>query len=103
MAFFEAGDDRAWMNTVVAAGTISNEGDLRHYRLLQLAVEADRGDAPDLGCRLEPLFTLDNTVDVGSIVAHTRRGLGVRAIGRVHAADLQGTRFPGPSPWPHRR
>jgi hypothetical protein len=95
VAFFEAGGDLAWLNMVVAAGTVSIEGDERRYRLFQLAVGPDRGGTEEQGCRLEPLFTLDNTVDVNSAISLAGASCGMRAIGPVRAADLQGDGFRG--------
>jgi hypothetical protein len=91
VALFEANEDFAWLNKVVAAGVVHGDADHRRFELFRLVVGPDGGsDAPAGGPTLKPLFSLDNTVDVANAVFIAGTTAGSRAIGAVRAAHLDG-------------
>jgi Protein of unknown function (DUF3237) len=93
VAMFEAVGELAWLNKIVAAGAVRQDGRERRYELSQLVVGPDReGDTP-ADERFEPLFTLQNTVDIANAISLEATVGGHRLIGAVTAADCRGPRI----------
>jgi hypothetical protein len=94
VAMFEANGDLAWLNKVVATGLVRQNGSDRRYELFELTLDAGiGGGTPASAPILEPLFVLDNTVDVTNAVSLPGTTAGHRLIGAVTAADCRGPRI----------
>jgi hypothetical protein len=89
---FEAEGTAAWLNVVVATGVVRHDGDSRQYELFELAVAPAADSQAACPCRLEPLFVLDNTVDLANLVTLPYFGSGRRFIGGLVDARCSGPR-----------